>query len=145
MKKILFIITKSENGGAQKWVKEQIEILENKFEIYLVTDEKGWLFQNVKMNGYMTDYRIRNRFSLCFFFKFIKFLKKNNIDLIIASSANAGVYSRLSKIFYKAKVIYVGHGWSSIYNGGNLKWLYTKIEKFLSYFTDSILCISKSD
>jgi glycosyltransferase involved in cell wall biosynthesis len=145
MKKILFIVTKSENGGAQKWVKEQIEILKEYYEVYIVTDEEGWLIQNTFVQGYLTDSDIKKKFSPIFLFKFVKFLKDNKIDLIVASSANAGIYSRLSKIFYKTKVVYVGHGWSSIYNGGKLKWFYTSIEYFLAYFTESILCVSTSD
>jgi len=66
--------------------------------------------------------------------------------LIIASSANAVIYSRLIKLINKKiKVIYVSHGWSSIYNGGRLAFLYTFIEKQLSIITDSILCVSKND
>lgn len=145
MKKILFIVTKSENGGAQKWVKEQVEILKNDFEVYIATDEEGWLIQNTKVKAYLTDKDIKKKFSFLFYLKFLKFIKKNQIDLIVASSANAGIYSRLSKLFFKSKVIYVGHGWSSVYNGGKLTWLYTGIEKYLSYFTESVLCVSESD
>ncbi len=144
-KKILFIITRSHIGGAQKWVKEQIEILQNDFELYLATDEEGWLVQNSKVKKYFIDPAIKKRFSIPYLLKLLKFLKNNQIDIVVASSANAGIYSRLSKLFYSIKVIYVGHGWSSIYNGGKLKWLYTKIEKYLSLLTDSILCVSQSD
>ena len=145
MKKILFVVTKSENGGAQKWVKEQIEIAKESFEVYLATDEEGWLVKNTKVVAYLADTRIRKKFSFSYLLIFSKFLKENKIDVIVASSANAGIYSRLSKLRYRTKVIYVGHGWSSIYNGGKLKWLYTGIEKLLSSMTDSILCVSQSD
>ncbi len=145
MKKILFIVTKSENGGAQKWVKEQVEILKDEFEVYIATDEEGWLIQNTKVKSYLTDMNIRKKFSFSFYLKFLKFIKNNQIDLIVASSANAGIYSRLSKLLFKSKIIYVGHGWSSVYNGGKLTWLYTGIEKYLSYLTESVLCVSESD
>ena len=49
MKNILFIVTKSQNGGAQKWTKEQIEICSNDFKCFLATDENGWLSQNVQV------------------------------------------------------------------------------------------------
>ena len=39
MKKILFIVTKSQNGGAQKWTKEQIEIYSKNFNSYLAPDK----------------------------------------------------------------------------------------------------------
>ena len=146
MKKILFIVTKSQNGGAQKWTKEQIEICSKNFNSYLVTDEDGWLSKNVNVVGKYLNKLIYKRFSIEYLINLNKFVKENNIDLIIASSANAGIYARLIKLFNKnIKVIYVSHGWSSIYNGGRLAFLYTFIENQLSKLSDSILCISKKD
>lgn len=146
MKRILFIVTKSQNGGAQKWTKEQIEIGSNDFNSYLATDEDGWLSKNVNVVGKYLNKLIYKRFSIEYLINLNKFVKNNNIDLIVASSANAGIYARLIKLFNKnIKVIYVSHGWSSIYNGGRLAFLYTFIEKQLSKLSDSILCISKKD
>ncbi len=146
MKNILFMVTKSQNGGAQKWTKEQIEICSNNFNCFLATDEDGWLSQNVKVQDKFLNKLIYRRFSFSYLLLLNKFIKFNNINLIIASSANAGIYSRLIKLFNKKiKVIYVSHGWSSIYNGGKLAFLYSFIERQLSKISDSILCISKKD
>ncbi len=146
MKNILFMVTKSQNGGAQKWTKEQIEICSNDFNCFLATDEDGWLSQNVKVQDKFLNKLIYRRFSFSYLLLLNEFIKYNNINLIIASSANAGIYSRLIKLFNKKiKVIYVSHGWSSIYNGGKLAFLYTFIERQLSKISDSILCISKKD
>ena len=146
MKNILFMVTKSQNGGAQKWTKEQIEICSNDFNCFLATDEDGWLSQNVKVQYKFLNKLIYRRFSFSYLLLLNEFIKYNNINLIIASSANAGIYSRLIKLFNKKiKVIYVSHGWSSIYNGGKLAFLYTFIERQLSKISDSILCISKKD
>ena len=49
MRNFLFIVTKSQNGGAKKWTKEQIEICSKNFNSYLVTDEDGWLSKNVNV------------------------------------------------------------------------------------------------
>ena len=143
---VLFVITKSENGGAQKWTKEQIEISSNLFQCFLATDENGWLSQNINVKNTLYNHLIYKRFSLKYLFMLSKFVKENNIDLIVASSANAGLYSRLLKLLNKKiKVIYVTHGWSSIYNGGKLKFLFTFIEKQLSKIGNSVLCISEKD
>ena len=144
-KNILFIVTKSENGGAQRWVKEQIDILNESFNTYIVTDEEGWLIQSAKMDGYLVDMKIRSLFSYSFLKKFAKYVKDNNIDLIVAGTANAGVYGRLVKVYEDKPVIYVSHGWSSIYNGGKMQFIYTRIERFLSIISESVLCISGSD
>jgi glycosyltransferase involved in cell wall biosynthesis len=146
MKKILFMVTKSEIGGAQKWTKEQIEICSSDFKCFLATDEDGWLSQNVKVQDKFLNKLIHKRFSIQYLIKLNQFIKQNKIDLIIASSANAGIYARLIKLLNSnIKVIYVSHGWSSIYNGGKLAFLYTFIERQLSRISDSILCISKKD
>jgi len=143
--KICFIITKSEMGGAQKWVKEQIDILKNEFDIYLVTNQEGWLTKNSFSNQILVDDGIENRFSIQYLISLYNFVKKNKIDIIIASSANAGLYSRLLNLFLRIKVIYVSHGWSALYNGGKLKEIFKYIELILSKFTDAILCVSESD
>lgn len=146
MSNILFIVTKSQNGGAQKWTKEQIEICSNDFICYLATDENGWLSKNVTVKNKFLNSLIHKRFSFSYLLELNKFIKNNEIDLIISSSANAGIYSRLIKLLNKKiKIIYVSHGWSSIYNGGKLAFLYTFIERQLSKISDSILCISKKD
>jgi len=146
MKKILFLITLSINGGAQKWTKEQIEICSHHFECYLGTGKEGWLVDHVHVKDIFLNDLIFKRFSIQYLIRLNKFISKNNIDMIIASSANAGIYARLAKLTHKnLKVIYVSHGWSSIYNGGRLKFLFTFIEKQLSDISDSILCISKKD
>ncbi|MFY9074610.1 glycosyltransferase [Malaciobacter mytili] len=146
MKKILFIITKSQNGGAQKWTKEQIEICNEYFECFLATDTNGWLPKNVYTQKTFLNTLIRKRFCLQYLLKLNKFISENQINLIIASSANAGIYARLIKLLNrKVKVVYVSHGWSSIYNGGKLGFLYTFIEKQLSKISESVLCVSKKD
>lgn len=146
MKNVLFIVTKSQNGGAQKWTKEQIEISSKDFNCYLSTDEDGWLSKNVDVENKYLNILIRKRFSINYLKGLYKFINENQINLIVASSANAGIYARLIKSLNKSiKVIYVSHGWSSIYNGGKLEFLFTFIEKQLSKLTDSILCISEKD
>jgi glycosyltransferase involved in cell wall biosynthesis len=144
-KKILFIVTKSENGGAQRWVKEQIDIIGDHFETHIVTDEEGWLIQNAKMDGFMTDERIKSLFSFAFLKRYSDYIKQQQIDLVISGTANAGVYGRLGKLFYNCPVLYVSHGWSSIYNGGRMKFVYVSIERLLSQITESVLCVSDSD
>ena len=146
MKKILFAITKSEIGGAQKWVKEQISVCNPNFECYLATNKPGWLTENGNCGNLFVNNLIEKRFSLRYLFLLDKYVKDNKISIIIASSANAGIYSRLLKILNKKiKVVYVSHGWSAIYNGKILTRFYIQVERCLSSISDSILCISRYD
>ena len=146
MKQILFLITKSEIGGAQKWTKEQIDICDGNFICHLATNRKGWLAASAQIENIFLNRLIEKRFSLKYIFLLHKYVKANGIDIVVSSSANAGIYARLLKIInVNLRVSYVSHGWSAIYGGKKLANLYSFIEKLLSFFSDSILCISEND
>ncbi len=142
--KILHIITKSEVGGAQTWVKEQAQLFEGHAESYLITNRPGFLHHDDFINTLYVE-GIESKFSLSSYIKVLKFVRKNDIDVIIASSANAGVLARLCKVFVDVKVVYISHGWSCVYNGGYLKWLFIYLERILSHITDKIICVSQQD
>jgi glycosyltransferase involved in cell wall biosynthesis len=147
MKKILFIVTSSEIGGAQRFVQEQIDILhESNYDCFLVTNNRGWLSKKVenKLINYFYSTLI-NGFSFKFIFNLCLFIQRNKIELIVCNSANGGFYGRICGFIMRVKSIYVSHGWSSIYNGGNISFFYNKIEYLLSIITTNIICISNSD
>lgn len=147
--KILFIITKSETGGAQKFVAEQIIALyqTNDWNCLIATNQDGWLTKSVSqyITSSFVDKRIENRFSFTYITNLIQFIKREQPDIIIANSANGGLYGRIAGILTATKVIYVSHGWSSIYNGGRLKEVFNFVEHILSHLSASILCISETD
>lgn len=145
--KILFLITKSEVGGAQKYVKEQMDICRDVAQVYLATNMPGWLSEQV--GGYAADIlfdnRIESRFALSFLGALNKFIKKHKIDLVVCNSANGGLYGRLSALYCGIPAIYVSHGWSSVYNGGKLAFLLNRIEKWLAFVRGKVLCVSEAD
>lgn len=145
MNNIAFIVTKSEVGGAQTWTNEMMKIAKGDNTIHLITSENGWLTEQGNFDKIFILPQLKNHFSLPGYLSLLKYIKKEKISVMVASSANAGIYSRMAKIICKFKSIYVSHGWSCIYNGGALKSIFIKIEKYLSYLTDVVWCISKSD
>lgn len=148
MKRVLFVISSSEVGGAQKWLNDQVALLENSIEIYVVSSDRGWLgdrvrnYPNVKfivipgLNKYVMPLA---------FLRLRRLVNSYRIDCVVASSASAGVYARLLKLICRLKVIYVSHGWSALYNFGRWSWLGARLEQFLSYLSDAIICVSTSD
>lgn len=143
---VAYIISKSEIGGAQTWVKDQISLFEKEVSSFLITNKPGWLSQEVNVKKTLFLPGLDKGFKISHVMGILRFLKENNIKLIVASSANAGVYARLIKPFYKdLKVVYVSHGWSCIYNGGKFKKVFVSLERLLSIFTDAVLCVSKKD
>ncbi|WP_279131725.1 glycosyltransferase [Photobacterium phosphoreum] len=145
MKTIVHVITKSEVGGAQTWVRDQTHLLKSEFRQIIITNNEGWLSVHNYADKVYFVKEIEYKFSVVAFLKILNILVKEKADIVISSSANAGLYARLAKLFYKHRSIYVSHGWSCIYNGGKLKSIFIGIEKKLSYFTDVILCVSDKD
>lgn len=139
-----FIITKSEVGGAQAWVKNVSGFCENSRR-FLISSEHGWL------NSFFADERsltlpsMGKLFFLRDLFRLKKFIRQHNIGLLVASSAHAGVMARLVKLLTPVQVYYVSHGWSFNYNGGLLRFAFRKIEQWLAALTDKIICISGAD
>lgn len=147
MQNVLFIITKSEVGGAQKFVKEQIDITVEHFNVFLCTNKPGWLTEvsNDKTKLNLLDGGIEKLTSIRFLFRLYFFIKKNKISLVVANSANAGFYGRIAAFFAGVSSCYLTHGWSSVYNGGRLAVLFNFIEKILSKLCNKVICVSDND
>lgn len=145
--KILFIITKSEVGGAQKYVKEQIEIVKDDAYVYLATNMNGWLTEQTaaSVENMLLDSRIESRLSLGFLNQLTAFINAHKIDLVVCNSANGGLYGRLAALRCKVPSIYVTHGWSSVYNGGKLAFVLNAVEKWLSKVGTKVVCVSQAD
>ncbi len=151
-KNILFLITKSEIGGAQKFVYEQIySINKTEWNVFLGTNSTGWLTRKVESildeQNIFLDKKIAllRLSSILYLVKLYKFARSKEIDIIICNSANAGLYGRIVAFILKVKVIYVSHGWSSIYRGGRVGFILNKIELILSFISSTILCVSSED
>lgn len=145
MKKVAFIITKSEVGGAQTWVRDQIRLFDGEIEPVIITNHQGWLSESLPDVKCIYVPQIESRFSIIALLAITKVIKINKVDIVIASSANAGLYSRLARIFTKFRCVYVSHGWSCLYNGGLMKVVFTRVERLLSLLTDTIWCVSQRD
>ncbi len=148
---IAFAISKSIVGGAQTWVKDQINVVleSNKFnEIHLIVASHGWLTENLpSCIIFHIIPEIEKKMSYVAISKIKSIYRNNNISTLISSSANAGMYCRLAGFNHPSiKQTYVTHGWSAIYNGGKFKKFYVLVEKILgNYFSDKVLCVSNCD
>lgn len=145
MKKLIFIITSSEIGGAQVWVRDQVKLLSREFDIKVVTNKSGWLSDSLSPGLCHFIPEMESRVSLTALIRVTKFLKKEGAQIVVANSANAGLYGRLSSLFVGCRSVYVSHGWSCLYNGGGFKRVFVFVEWALSLITDLVLCISSND
>jgi glycosyltransferase involved in cell wall biosynthesis len=153
-RKIAFIITKLQLGGAQKSVLYSVENLpKDKFETYLLCGKGGTLDNYAKKNIknlYFIPSLIRqiNPIKEILAFKeILTILRKINPQIVHTNCPKAGILGRIAaKLFTKAKVVHTTHGFV-FYEGQNKikKYIYIFIERFAAYFADTMIFVSKKD
>ncbi|MDO8443247.1 MAG: glycosyltransferase family 4 protein [bacterium] len=159
--KILYILTKSGIGGAQKYVKDLAENLDkNKFEAKIIYGgvESRWLSNKT----YPWLFFINDWLAV---FELLKIFKLERPDIVHSNSSKAGVIGAIAaKLFNvtchmparqslgdggsRVAVVFTAHGW--VFNHTNeLKWLvrlfYIFLHKIAGLFTDKIICVSGYD
>lgn len=152
MIKILYIITKSDIGGAQKYVADLIYNLDkNQFQtkiLYGKTHLK-WLSNKVRpwflfFNDWMAT------------FELLKVYKNEQPHIVHLNSSKAGVLGAVAAFFYnrdkkqqlKIKIVFTAHGW--VFNPANaltppVRWSYILLHKISALFHDKIICVSEYD
>ncbi|OHB19917.1 MAG: hypothetical protein A2666_03160 [Parcubacteria group bacterium RIFCSPHIGHO2_01_FULL_47_10b] len=154
MRKILYLVTKSEWGGAQEYVcnlatslpKDQFEVLvlagEGNDELFQELSKSGIRYQKLKYTK-----RAINPFTdLKALFELKKIFKREKPDIIHLNSSKIGFLGSLAGKPFNLKIIYTAHGW--VFNeplSPVLKKIYYWIEKKSSAWKDVIICVSEAD
>ncbi len=160
-KTILYIITQSELGGAQRYVFDLANNLKDEFKILVAfgeQGEEGELAKNLKkinVNYYVVPHLMR-KISLisdiAAFFNLLKLINKIKPDIVHLNSSKVSILGSLAAFLVKKikkknlLIIYTAHGW--VFNeplSFIKKVFYEYIEKFTAYFKDKIICVSKFD
>jgi glycosyltransferase involved in cell wall biosynthesis len=75
-----------------------------------------------------------------------KIIKEQKCDILHAHSSKAGAVGRLAACFQGVSSVYTAHGWSFNMRVSNKKkFFYATVERFLSYITGMITCISQQE
>jgi len=158
MKKILFIITQSEFGGAQKFLANLVTGLDkNKYEILVCAgpegDDKTGLLSFLERKGINTKHLkylrrgVNPLFDFWGLIEIYRLIKKQRPDTLFLCSSKAGTIGALAgKLAKIPNIIYRIGGWT--FNDPWPKWkkkLYFWIEKWSAEFKDIIITNSKSD
>lgn len=153
-KKVLYIITKSDVGGAQKYVHDLAKNLDKNFfeaKILYGGRELKWLSNKVWpwlffLNDWLAVWEMAKAFQ------------KEQPDIIHLNSSKTGVLGSIAAKIYKVvsrkslvvspKVIFTAHGW--VFNPTNIlsspaRWLYILLHKIAARFQDKIICVSEYD
>ncbi|MDD5430707.1 MAG: glycosyltransferase family 4 protein [Candidatus Pacebacteria bacterium] len=145
MKKVLYIITKSDTGGAQKYVRDLSENLDkNEFKSRIIYGGKDLKWLSNKTSPWFLFFN-----DWMAIFEMVKLFKKENPDIIHLNSSKAGVLGTISaKIYGKGKIIFTAHGW--VFNPDNaiaapVRQFYILLHKIAALFQDEIICVSEYD
>lgn len=140
MKKIIYVITKSNFGGAQKYVYELATALpKREYDVLVVFGGKGELADKLERAGIRTlslrslgrdisiwkDYRA--------FKQLIHIFKKEKPDIVHLNSSKIGGLGALAaRIARVPRIIFTAHGWAFKESSSFVK---TLLKKVLSWFT----------
>lgn len=154
MEKILYIITQSEIGGAQKYVLDLATNLnKSQYEIYVASTGDGPLFEAAKAQKIATKRlkwlkRSISPFKdIMAYFELKSLISEIKPDIVHLNSSKAGFLgSCAAKKLKVKKIIYTAHGFVFNEPGNFLKKIiYKKLEKSNSKRADKIICVSKRD
>lgn len=157
--KILYIITKSDIGGAQKYVSDLARKLpSSEFEAKILYGGKDirWLSNKVWLWAlFLNDWLA--------IAELVRIFQREQPDIIHLNSSKAGIIGSLAGFLYKKsgnpsadglrtsknlKIVFTAHGW--VFNPTNelfpmIRWIYIALHKFAAYFQDAIICVSEYD
>ncbi|MDD5032462.1 MAG: glycosyltransferase family 4 protein [Patescibacteria group bacterium] len=161
-KTILYLITQSELGGAQRYSLDLALALKNEFNVIVASGEengKSALAEKLKENHikyYPLPYLKRSISPISDFLaliQIIKLIKKVRPDIIHLNSSKisilGGIAAFISKLLIvncQLLIVYTAHGW--VFNEPLPFWqklFYKYAEKFTAYFKDKIICVSGFD
>ena len=150
--KLLYIITKSDLGGAQANVYDLIANFSKDNEVHLATGDSGPLTENVIELG-VTVHILPNLTRNIQLFgdfnavkKCISLIHQIKPDIIHAHSSKAGVVSRIAGWICKVPVVFTAHGWGFTPGTPNKRRIVALIaEKLLAPLTAKLICVSEND
>lgn len=152
-KRILYIITQSNMGGAQKYVFDLATGLnKEKYEVAVAAGGEGELFTRLEAAEIKVFRLKRLRRQICTiwdtlaYFEIKKLLKTWQPDVLHLNSSKPSVLGALTARNLSIKVVYTVHG--AVFEA-SFSWLAKKIflwiEKFFGRYKQKIICVSEND
>jgi len=155
MKKILYLITQAELGGAQVYIKDLAIHFKNTHEIVIASGEQtddSWLKRECSKNDikFIALKHVKREIcpsqDLLAVFEIRKIIKKEKPDIIHLNSSKISILGSIANIKLRSKVIYTIHGW--VFNeilSNFKKSFYISIEKITAKLKDHLICVSEHD
>lgn len=140
--KIIYFITKSVWGGAQKYVYDfAVSLPKNIYELLVVAGSEGGVLltklqdaniKTIHLENFGRNIKIVNDFKI--FRKIIKIIKTEHPDIIHLNSSKMGALGALAGKLYNIPTIFTAHGWAFNEERPALQKLLIKIAVWLTIF-----------
>ena len=153
-KKILFIITHLELGGAQKQLLSLINNLDrDKYSLYLCAGNNGYLKKKFTNSHFLKVSfiaelvrRISPFNDFAAFFKLYFFIRRNRFDIVHTHSPKASILGRWAAYFAGVRnIVYTVHGWPfHDFQNPLIRCAYIFLEKLTAFITKKIIVVSSS-
>ncbi len=151
-KVVLYLITQSHLGGAQKHLADLLKYLHDRYEIHLALGSVGYLSEvatslNIKVHVIASLQRsIKLTDDLRALSEFRALVRQIQPDLIHAHSSKPGVIARIAGKLCNKPVIFTVHGWGFDERVPLLRRTIALIfEKLMAPLTTISICVCKSD
>jgi len=163
-KKVLYVITKADVGGAKKYVNDlALNLDKEKFESRIIYGGQDirWLSNKVYPHFFFLN-------DWLAVFELVKTLRHERPDVIHLNSSKAGILGSLAAWLYKIslklnpiphtpnpishtlnpKIIFTAHGWvfnPTNYIGAPRRWFYIALHRIAALFQNTIINVSEYD
>ena len=153
--RILYILTKPDLGGVQKYILEITKGLPESITPYYIMSSEGYLSEELRELGIkdeqiffvpMTNSIIDIKTHIKSNLETLKIIKKIEPNLIHCNSTTGGIIGRICGMLTRVPVIFTAHGWA--FTEGICLWkqiFYKILEVVLAIFTRKIICVSEFD
>lgn len=152
---LLYVITKLELGGAQKQLLSLIRHLDkDKYTPFLFTSRDGLLFNEAQS---ITELKLKKSKFLerpinllkdfLALWEILRFIKKNNIDIVHTHSSKAGILGRWGARLANIKIVlHTVHGWPfNNYQPSLVRIFFILLERITAKLTTKLIVVSNYD
>jgi len=151
-KKVLIVITKSNFGGAQRYVFDIAKNLKNRFDVTVACGGSGLLVEKLKSENIQTMVipflaRDVNIFKDIFaFFHLFRLFRSQKPDIIHLNSSKIGGLGALAGTLARVpRIVFTAHGWAWNEDRGILSKTIIRFAYFIvCAFSDRIIAVSKA-
>jgi glycosyltransferase involved in cell wall biosynthesis len=149
---LLYIITKSDIGGAQGNAFDLIKAFQTEYDVHLAVGETGPLTDDVQAIGVPVHIipNLTRKIQLLGDFYCVKqcidLIQSIRPSIIHAHSSKAGIVARLAGWFCQVPVFFTAHGWGFSSGTPKLRRMIAWIaEALIAPITTQIICVSEQD